>query len=172
VILVDIKGRTLGQVAMLCCSMALFASMTTTVIGDRFSITYPTFKIQCIKDWSIGLIDRFDSTYARLGETYAFSAHNVPGRQEGALLGKFMRAGALDSVAVNRAYEVTVNGQIYAQGVPHAMRLKVQPQYFVRDNVLDFGRYWGLGDTKLSYDSRYWGSIDETQLIGRLIRLF
>ena len=52
------------------------------------------------------------------------------------------------------------------------MRLKVQPGYFVRTNVLDFGRFWGLGDAVLSYDSRYWGSIDETQVIGRLIRLF
>ena len=52
------------------------------------------------------------------------------------------------------------------------MTLKVKPEFFTRKNVLDFGRYWGLGDRFGSYDSRYWGSIDESQIAGRLHILF
>ena len=169
---VDKNGITLGQVAMMTCAMAVFASLSMTVLGTRFTVTYPTFKLQCIKDWNMGIIDKFDRSHVQLGEPYAFAARNVPGRTDGAMLGKFFVATALDTVEVTPDLQVTVNGKSYAQGVPHAMRLKVQPDYFVRTNVLDFGRFWGLGDAVLSYDSRYWGSIDETQVIGRLIRLF
>lgn len=38
---------------------------------------------------------------------------------------------------------------------------------FSRDFIVDKGHYWVMGISPFSYDSRYWGTISQRQVIGR-----
>ena len=48
----------------------------------------------------------------------------------------------------------------------------VSPSDYSMDFVLPDNRYFMLGDLAMSYDSRYWGPIRDTQVLGKVYALF
>lgn len=127
---------------------------------------------QCLSSWNIGVIDLYDRIPERNG-VYAFTAAHtgLPQRPDGTLFAKRFRAMPLDEIEVKDS-TVFVNGIAVAKGFIHAPLLNKTPDDFERYEVLDPGTYQGFGDTYDSFDSRYWGDIDESQVIGRLHALF
>lgn len=71
-----------------------------------------------------------------------------------------------DAISVNDE-ETTVNGSMVGEGLALATESGHTPQELTRNGVIPEGRIWLMGRTKLSFDSRYWGSVPETQIIGR-----
>ena len=65
-----------------------------------------------------------------------------------------------------------VNGTAYADGLLVAYETNVDPNLFVRETDLGKDQYFMLGQSPRSFDSRYWGTISETQILGRAYPLF
>jgi conjugal transfer pilin signal peptidase TrbI len=66
----------------------------------------------------------------------------------------------------------TVNGAVVGEGLDLAATLKRPPEDFHADFTVPEGTYFILGDTRDSYDSRYWGPLPAEALRGRAYGLW
>jgi len=60
-----------------------------------------------------------------------------------------------------------VNDELVGEGLILAEEIGGTPADFAGETVLDEGTYWFMGETPYSFDSRYWGTVSEEQIIGQ-----
>lgn len=150
--------------------MALVA-VTITALGaaftSRFHFGIDSQQIRCFYDHRFFLVDRQDHQMHR-GEIYAFSSRGLaPFFDDGTQVVKILVALPGDHVEVTTTGEVKVNGEVLAKGLHWAEALGREVADFAGKAVLPEGAYWFMGETPESFDSRYWGSVKEEQIIGR-----
>lgn len=137
----------------------------------RYQIAYDPQTIRCLPDYSVYLLDRWDRDLER-GGLYAFAAHGLaPFFPDGTRMVKKLVALPGDTVAVNAA-GMFVNGAHIASGLALAKTLEREADSFEVFGALAKGQYWFAGEHELSFDSRYWGSVAQDQIIGRAYPLF
>lgn len=70
--------------------------------------------------------------------------------------------------------ETTIsNGRIIKNSMEHTMAyLKVAPKDIKAVTTLKAGELFMMGDTRTTYDSRYWGPIKQADVIGKAYALF
>ncbi|MEB2479014.1 S26 family signal peptidase, partial [Citrobacter freundii] len=68
--------------------------------------------------------------------------------------------------------ETAINGSMVGEGLALAAESGHTEQELTRSGVVPNGRLWMMGRTRYSFDSRYWGSLDESQIIGRAYPLW
>ncbi len=91
--------------------------------------------------------------------------------EDGTRMVKILSAVPGDRVAVNES-GVLVNGELAAPGGAElAYKFGRKPEEFYGEKVLNENEYWFLGETKESFDSRYWGAVSREQIIARAIAL-
>jgi conjugal transfer pilin signal peptidase TrbI len=66
----------------------------------------------------------------------------------------------------------TVNGVPVGEGLALAGTLQRPPSAFARAETLGAEALWMMGATGDSFDSRYWGPLPRTQLIGRAYAIY
>ncbi len=166
------NGKALGTLAAGALAALLLAGIDAVFLS-RYEVVIPRYRTSCIDvPFNLGLVDKWDRRPRRRGVLYAFRTRHVMGRRDGQLFGKYIEALPLDLAEVTSSRRVEVNGVEKARGLPVARDLKLPPEAFVRRQVLGFGQYWALGRSFDSYDSRYWGALDESQIEGRFYVLF
>jgi conjugal transfer pilin signal peptidase TrbI len=79
---------------------------------------------------------------------------------------KILTAMPGDAVEVNE-WQIIINGKPVGEGLPLAKELHLPEQHFYGKSVLEDGHYWFMGRSPLSFDSRYWGAVEDEQIIGR-----
>ncbi len=67
---------------------------------------------------------------------------------------------------------VKINGHQIADGLPLIDPSKVSPSAFDRDEVIPVGKLFMVADHPHSYDSRYWGYLDVSSVVGMSHVLF
>ncbi|MBB3105178.1 S26 family signal peptidase [Azomonas macrocytogenes] len=145
---------------------------TGMALGSRFRIGVDSQREKCLPSYTFFLIDRADKSLAR-GHTYAFSArHLQPFFEDGTQMVKILAAMPGDVVEVTADQLVKVNGHEVGKGLPHAERLGRTVASFVGKAVLTPQTYWFMGNSPQSFDSRYWGGVNDEQIIGRAYPLF
>lgn len=133
--------------------------------GDRFTIGIDPQQNICLGH-RVYLIDHKNATWVR-GKAYQFRSQAMgPYFADGTLIVKLMQGMPGDRVTVT-ADSVSVNGQQFADGLPLLDRLNKPASRFRRDEYLATGKFWFMGTSADSYDSRYWGTVDSSQIIGR-----
>ena len=61
----------------------------------------------------------------------------------------------------------------FARGLPHLKALDDEAvKRYVGRRVLQADEFWMLGTMPMSFDSRYWGPINGSQIVGRAHVLF
>ncbi|WP_318840387.1 signal peptidase I [Providencia sp. PROV083] len=128
----------------------------------RFEIGIDPQNNQCLPPYRIYLVDKGDTKPVK-GTTFAFSSKYMGKTGKGI---KMVDGVAGDAITVNDE-ETTVNGSMVGEGLALANESGHTPQELTRKGVIPEGRVWLMGRTKLSFDSRYWGTVPETQIIGR-----
>ena len=68
--------------------------------------------------------------------------------------------------------EVLINGKVVAKGLPLVDKSKVSTKAFERDEVIPEGKVFMTGTHPLSNDSRYWGYLDLTAVVGKGYKIF
>ena len=63
--------------------------------------------------------------------------------------------------------QVLVNGSPVGEGLQLSKPLKRPEGRFVREEIVPDSKYWFMGKTLDSFDSRYWGYVSKDDLIGR-----
>jgi conjugal transfer pilin signal peptidase TrbI len=58
------------------------------------------------------------------------------------------------------------------EGLALAPALGQLPEVFTREDAVPTGTVWMMGDTRDSFDSRYWGPLPMAQIRGRAYALY
>lgn len=77
-----------------------------------------------------------------------------------------------DRLQVTAGEEVLINGKVVAKGLPLVDKSKVSIKAFERDEVIPEGKVFMTGTHPLSNDSRYWGYLDLTAVVGKGYKIF
>lgn len=161
-------GRYFTKVAVL--SVLVGAGMYAFM--DRYYIGIDPQKVKCIPGITIYLIDKKKTTVKK-GHTYAFYAKGLdPIYPDGTQMVKFVRGEGGDTVNITDEQIIYVNEKDHGFGFWLSERLGKTPDDFVGEGRIPDGQYWMMGTSDLSFDSRYWGTIHEEQIIGRAYPLF
>ncbi len=64
--------------------------------------------------------------------------------------------------------DTRINGMVMAQGLALAKALERDPASLVRETRVPVEHFWMLGETPDSFDSRYWGMLPMTRMLGKV----
>lgn len=158
-----------GLIISFCIILLIFGS--AFICNQRFDYVIPKAKTTCIEDFNFGIIDKWQKKI-EVDNKYAFLSKHMVIRADGTLLVKYFRAQELDEAGVSNNQEIFINSHQAGHGLIHAEALNTNPNIFVRNEILDFGEFWALGTKFDSFDSRYWGDVNENQVVGRFYPVF
>ncbi len=147
----------------------IFVFSTYMIFSTRYDVSVPRFKGSCIDlPWNIALIDRWNRRVHR-NDLVVFKSRFMFTRKDGLNVAKYIRAMPLDDALVTKDGEIYVNNKLVGSSLFQARLYNKEPSYFSRHEILDFDKYWGLGTSFESVDSRYWGNLDESQIVGHFV---
>jgi conjugal transfer pilin signal peptidase TrbI len=143
-----------------------------TAFASRYRIGVDEQVVKCIPGYSVYLIDKKDKELTR-GATYVFSARGLqPFYADGTEMVKYLRGLPGDRVEIRELGNIYINDDYMGYGLVHAEAMNRRPDSFVGNAVLEPGNYWFMGTSNQSFDSRYWGTVRDDQIIGRAYPLF
>lgn len=97
------------------------------------------------------------------GEVVAFRVEGgEPFFADGTLMAKRVVAGPGDRIGVEDGQVVNGDGEVLAE-VPEELARWAEQRPVA---ALEAGQWWVRGDSRRSWDSRYWGPIDADQVVG------
>lgn len=138
----------------------------------RFTIAFDPQDSRCLPDHWVYLIDKRDK-HLEAGKPYAFLADGLEPVFTGQTqMLKVLKGVPGDTVEVDFLEQVTINGELVAHGLPVADILEKPKAFFVGKGQLAENKYWFMGESEKSFDSRYWGTVTNEQIIGRAYPLF
>lgn len=77
------------------------------------------------------------------------------------------------TVSVNKEQVSVSDGRTIKSSMDHTMSyLKLQPSDIKPVVTLRQGEFFMMGDTRTSYDSRYWGPVEQQHILGKAYALF
>lgn len=151
--------------------LSLFVAAAVIGLASRFSIAIATQEYLCLPPYRIWIIDKYDTKPAR-GEIFAFASLGLgPVFEDGTTIVKVIEGMPGDEVSVG-TQQVTINGEVVAEGLQVATDRGIDPARYVRSGTIEQERYWFFGKTPDSFDSRYWGSVSKSQIIGKAYPLW
>ena len=157
-------------------TFALFSSIFVLfeLFFMRFSFTFPAPIYSCLHA-SVFIVDRWDKDFKK-GDIVAFHFENKDDMVFGNRKMKFIkRVQAISGDVVNvHPQRTQINDEI-----PIELSMELSA-HTLRVNVDDYQRtitikpnsFFAMGETLNSYDSRYWGSVDTDNVIGKAYAIF
>lgn len=134
-------------------------------ITDRYSVGIDPQESTCLP-WRIFVIDKADKAVVR-GEIYAFRSQSMePFFKNGTQVIKYADGTPGDKVLVTEK-DISVNGQQVGTGLDLAVKLKRPAGRYVREEIIPAERFWFMGRTHDSFDSRYWGYVSQNDIVGK-----
>lgn len=138
-------------------------------VTSRFRIAADTQLERSLPDNLIYLVDLKDKELKR-GSMYSLApkaAFRFLG--EDTPLVKVLVGLPGDTVEIDSRLSIKVNGETVGYGLPILEKFDLNESDFIsaKPKILGNDEYWFMGVHKLSFDSRYWGAIDEQQILGR-----
>ncbi|KGM26747.1 S26 family signal peptidase [Photorhabdus sp. RM96S] len=140
--------------------------------ASRYRIGIDPQQEKCLPGYTFFLIDLKDQSLEK-GAVYAFSAKNMePFYKDGTRMVKILTGMPGDKVEINDKWKITVNGDVVGEGLQLAGKLHLPESHFYGKATLKEDNYWFMGKSPFSFDSRYWGTVKNDQIIGRAYPLF
>ena len=149
---------------------ALAAAMLA--FGARYEILVDSQTNRCLEDTRALLLDRRDRSFER-GAIVAFTPPPAGAAlyRDGMRFAKIVAALPGDVVEVTQD-AITVNGVVVAEGLDLVAMLGVPVETYVRRFTVREGTFFPMGETRDSFDGRYYGVVDMDAGLGRAWRLF
>ena len=141
------------------------------LIAQHFGIWIDTRGKRCIAQYSTYLVHKRNFSIQK-GDIVAFNTHaavtHYPLKSK---FGKYVAATAGDKVVIS-AQGVFVNQELVATGFALTKKLNLDEISLYQQFVVAKNQWFVLGDSSDSYDSRYWGTIDSNQILGKAVPLW
>lgn len=139
-------------------------------VDSRFRIGIDGQATRCLPDHKYYLVDLKYPEPVR-DHVLAFEAKGLARYfPDGTLMAKIVRGMPGDHLVVDQR-GVSINGDLFAKGFPLLDRLGVEPEALYRDETIPDGKYLMIAPAPESYDGRYWGYVDQSQFVGKVIPL-
>lgn len=144
--------------------------------AEHYRIVYDSIKGANCLPYSVFLVDLRDRATDR-GEYVAFVSKQMePFYANGTIAVKLVAGVPGDRVTVNET-GVSINGRhlgtlLHLKDGERLWRMGRRVADVARDERIPDGHLWMMGTNARSYDSRYWGYIENEQVIGRAIPLW
>ena len=165
--------RNLGpRLAMVVVTLVVLV-MTADCVRSRWIIggVGPNDPSSLVGHWFF-IVDRHNKQVER-GALVAFRTDDrmMPWYSPGAIFIKQVAALPGDRVDVDEQ-GMRVNGQTVTDTLLLTDTLNKPVEAFARSEAVQPGRYWVLGTSPDSFDSRYWGPIRRDQIVGTAMAVF
>lgn len=142
--------------------VAVFTAPASLYLMDRYQFAIDPQNNQCLPPYRIYLIDKFDKTPIR-GKTFSFTSEYIRKYGKGI---KVVDGLPGDIISVTPE-ETTINGSMVGEELRLAKESGHTEADLTRTGAVQPGRVWLMGRTKLSFDSRYWGTVSQDHILGR-----
>lgn len=140
-------------------------------LGARFDIRIDPQAQRCIPGARAFLVDRYDRE-PEIGDLVAFTPPNLePLFEPGVQFVKQVAGTTGDAVAVG-LQETRIGDRVVARGLGAADAIGVEPERFVRRTSVPADSLWMVAPGPQSIDSRYWGPLERSRVIGTAYELF
>lgn len=150
-----------------------YAVLGVAAVGffSRFGIMVDPQKNACLP-YTLYIVDTHDQQVER-DSYYAYRARGMePFFEDGTLAGKQFVGMPGDKIRVGE-HQTFINGTPHRNGALHLIdKLEQSVEETKRTVTLGEDEYFGMGTTMTSYDSRYWGTINQDQIYGRVYPIF
>jgi len=138
----------------------------------RYHFAFDSQEDRCLPDYRFYLIDKWDTKMVR-HNLYAFRGEGVePVFRDGQGMLKKLAGLPGDRVEIDNTEQILINNELIATGLAAAEKLGQANSAFYGQGEIGPGRYWFTGETENSFDSRYWGTVSDDQIIGRAHPIF
>lgn len=161
------KKRPWKKQAVLMLLVASISGPTSLYLMNRYQFAIDPQNNQCLPPYRIYLVDKFDKAPIR-GKPFAFKSQYIRVYGKGI---KIVDAIPGDIVSVT-SEETTVNGSMVGEELRLAKESGHSERELTRSGKIPEGKIWLMGRTKLSFDSRYWGSVSQDNVLGRAYPLW
>lgn len=147
--------------------MLLAFFLLLSLFFTRFGLSIDTQELRCLTTWFV-LIDKGDHDVKR-GDLVAFKhIHGAKGMPKGLMYAKFLRGVPGDKVTVRESYTI-VNGERFDVSMSFGIeQFKETPSTYEREFIVPEGEYFFMGNTTTSNDSRFWGTIEQISVEGKV----
>lgn len=140
----------------------------------RFVFSFPSPLHSCL-DASLFIIDKWDKEYSK-GDIMAFEFQRDGDMVFGDRKMQFIKRVAAkggDLVRVTpTAVSVNDEAPVELSMILSAHALKVKASEYQREIEVPSNSFFALGETLNSYDSRYWGTVENSKIIGKAYAIF
>lgn len=150
----------------------LLAGEAANWFGKHYRIGIDQAEEPCLP-WRVYLVTFNPDHQYKVGDYLAFVAKDgiMGPKFEGKMIGKQVAATPGDQIEI-RADQLYVNGQAVLG--PMALMEKLGLQSGARDRIerVPEGKLFVVGTMPRAFDSRYWGFLDESRVLGGLTPIF
>ena len=151
-------------------SIALF--LIWFLFFSVFKIGVPAKEHSGCLDSSLFLVSRHDSTVERGGLFVMTLDRDMRNAKKGTRLLKRIAALPGDTVSIERDGVRVNNTEFYRVPLwPVANRLDIPLDSLIKTIVVPEGKIFVIGNTDKSYDSRFWGFLNESSVVARAYAL-
>lgn len=189
----NLRRNEVGIRAWLASRQMILTQMFMVVVGlgtigigfeKNFRIGIDTQENKCVP-YTIFLIN-INERELVVGNMYAFASdsRHQPFFRPGTPLVKILMGAAGDKVRIEQNYstvdgkklrnglpQILINNEVVGEGLPYTSMpdspINAPVEAFLGEKTLVEGEYWFMGTLPYSFDSRYWGTVKEKQVIGR-----
>ncbi|WP_413694399.1 signal peptidase I [Psychromonas sp. KJ10-2] len=146
-------------------------SLLKSFVSENYSIMIDTQDIRCIPEYSVYFqLKKVDAI--KRDQIYVFKAMGLePFFEDGATMGKYVVGIEGDIVTINKK-GVFINGTLKTTGLMLAEKLGETKESFYKTYEIPKDKFFFMGTAPRSYDSRYWGLADISQVRGEAIPLW
>ena len=163
-----------GRFALRALPVLTLLLVTGGYLCDRFRIGIDDQQARCLGSTRWYLIDTYDQRPTQ-GQLVAFAATDgmAPYFRPGQTVIKRVVGVPGDRVSVD-AEGTTINGSALPNSDPALAGTLQRPSavFFRQTLMVPEGQFWVMGDTRDSFDARYWGLLSVQQVRGRAYALF
>lgn len=148
-----------------------YLAMGLDAAADSWLLVYDPSSERCLVEGVAWVVAKGEND-VRVGDVWAFRPPEEAALffPEGVIFAKRVMGVAGDVVMVTRR-STTVNGEVVAEGLDLVPLLGVPHARYERTFVVPDGHLLMMGETPMSYDGRYWGTVPIENGVGRARRL-
>ena len=149
------------------------AGAAVAYFNTRFILGYDNQLESSILGDRMYIIDTSDQ-HLEAGDRYAFGSLGLePIFPDGTTMVKILVAMPGDHVEIGESEQILINGvatQFY--GLSQAKNIGKAPEDFMGEKQLQEDELWFMGNNPISFDSRYYGAVAPSRVIGRAYPLW
>lgn len=147
----------------------LFYQVVYSYAKDRFELIRSDYTNSECLPHNLFIVDTYDKE-VKVGDYVTFFSKDIPKFPDGKLFTKMVAAVEGDTIEVRR--DMTIAKNMFFGPLDVLDKLERPAEDFERKEIVPKDKIFALGTKPNTYDSRYWGYVDKSQIYGRTYGIY